>query len=75
MTRLITTDLLLVCNQKHFSRTPEKAKNVSQRNNKVFSLMQKICLWSLLLLVNLLAGMQQMRFRALPLPLKGQIHF
>lgn len=41
MTHLITTDLLLVCNQKYFSRTPKKATNVSQRNNKVFSLTQK----------------------------------
>lgn len=74
MTHLSTTDLLLVCNQKHFSRNPKKANNVSQRNNKVFSLMQKVCLWSLLLLVNLLAVMQQMYFQALALPLKKQIH-
>lgn len=36
--------------------------------------MQKVCLWSLLLLVNLLAVMQQMYFQALALPLKKQIH-
>lgn len=37
--------------------------------------MQKIRLWSLLLLVDLLAGMQQMYFQALAFPLKKQIHF